>query len=237
MKHAWLVPILLLLLPMALSAQSAVPAGTVIPLSLDTGLKSGKIKSGKVVRAEVMQDIPRTTIRRRAQLLGHVVSVTPTRLELRFGTLVTKHENIPLTTSLRAMASMMEVEFAQIPGGGADRGLPPDERTTTQIGGEQDYRGGGPVARGTTIVGEPTPFGVLGKLSSKPPCPADSAENDQAQALWLFSTDACGLFGFNHLAIQHSGRTNPVGTIVLIFKSGKLNIRSGSGLLLRVEGP
>lgn len=236
MRYAWLL--LLILLQPALFAQNTIPAGTVLPVRLDTGLNADRIASGKVVRAEVMQNIPGTTIHKGAHVLGHVLSVTPRRLELRFDTLVTKNGRIPVTTNLRALASSLEVEEAQIPEGGADRAMPSAlDPTTRQIGGEQVFRGGGPVARGTTPVGEPTPNGVIGTLSDNPPCRGAVAGNDRPQAFWLFSTDACGLYGFDDLTIEHFGRTDPVGIIVLTSKTGKLNIRSESGFLLRVQGP
>ena len=233
MKHTWLLFSFLLLQP-ALYAQTALPAGTVLPVRLSTGLNAKKITVGKVIRAQVMQDIPGTTIRMGAHVTGRVISVSPTRLELRFDTLVTKQTRILLTTNLRALASMLEVNEAQIPEDGSPRGLPSVlEYTTTQIGGEQVYRGAWIVARGITHVGEPTAYGALGKLNSNPPCRG----NDTAQALWLFSTDACGGYGFNDLTIEHFGRTDPVGTIVLASKTEKINIRAGSGFLLRVNGP
>lgn len=230
MKHTWL---LFLLFHPLLFAQNAIPAGTVLPVRLSTGLNAGKIKAGKIIRTEVMQDIPGTTIRRGAHINGHVVSVTPTRLELRFDMLKTRQTQIPITTSLRALASMLEVDTAQIPQEGSARGLPSFwDLTTSQIGGEQVYRSAGVVSRGVTRVAEPTAYGALGKLNSSPPCRG----NETAQALWLFSTDACGAYGFNDLMIEHSGRTDPVGTIVLASKTEKINIRAGSGFLLRVNG-
>ncbi len=234
MKFAWLL--LALLLPPALPAQNTIPAGTILPLRLETTLKTGRIKAGQAIRAEVMQDIPGTRIHRRARVLGHVVSAAPGRLELRFDTLVANGRHIPLKTNLRALASMTEVEIAQTPEGGPDRATPPPFWTTEQIGGEQVYRGGGPVARGLTLVGKPTPYGVLGQLNSSPPCRAEIAGNSAPQALWLFSTDACGLYGFNNLKIGHAGRTEPAGSILLLSKGSKIDLRSGSGLLLRVQG-
>jgi hypothetical protein len=225
-----------LLLSSMLLAQSIVPAGTVLPLQLATGLKAGKIKPGQEIRAQIMQNIPGTQIHRGSRVLGHVLNVTPTRLEFRFDTLLANGQRISLITDLRALASMVEVGEAQDPNSGPDRGISPVDYTTSQIGGEQVYRAGGPVARGVTTVGEPTPYGVLGKLNSNPPCRAAIAGNDHPQALWLFSTDACGVYGYSGLVIEHAGRTNPVGNIALVAKSGKLNIMSGSGVLLRVQG-
>jgi hypothetical protein len=235
MKYAWLF--LIILLPPAPLAQNAIPSGTVLPVRLDTGLNADRIQAGKLIRAEVMQNIPGTTIHKGAHMIGHVVTVSPTRLELRFDTLETKQARIPLRTHLRALASPLEVQEAQVPENGADRALPSAlDQTTRQIGGEQVYRDGGVVARGITTVGKPTPDGALGKLTSNPPCSVPESENQTPQALWLFSTDACGLYGFDDLTIAHFGRTDPVGTIVLTAKTGKLNIRTGSGFLLRVEG-
>lgn len=234
MKYASILSILLL--TPSLLAQSAIPTGTVLPLQLATGLNAGKIKPGQEIRARIMQNIPGTDIHTGARVLGHVLDATPSRLELRFDTLVVKGQRIQVTTNLRALASMLEVEEAQEPESGPDRATPPADSTTSQIGGEQVYRRAGPVARGITTVGEPTPYGVLGKLNSNAPCRGAIAGNDHPQALWLFSTDACGVYGFSGLSIEHAGRTNPVGNIVLASKAGKLNIMSGSGLLLRVQG-
>lgn len=227
---------LLLLLASSLAAQNVIPAGTILPLQLDTGLNAAKAKAGQEIRASVMQNIPGTPVHRGAHVVGHVVSVMPSRIEVRFDTLLVRDQRIPLTTNLRALASMVEVEQAQDPEAGPDRGTPPAWYTTRQIGGEQVYRGGGPVARGITAVGEPVPYGVLDRLNPNPPCRAAIANNDAPQALWLFSSDACGLYGYDNLAIDHAGRTEPVGTIRLSAKTGKLKIRSGSGLLLRVQG-
>lgn len=235
MKNACLV-FTLLLLPALLPAQDAIPAGTVLPLQLETGLNAGRVKAGQAIRAKVMQDVPGTRIRRGAKVLGHVISVSPTRLELRFDTISMGKKTVPVRSNLRALASMMAVEEAQLPEGGPDRALPPEDWTTTQVGGEQVYRGGGPVADGLLTVGKPVAYGVVGQVRSNPPCRAAIADNSRPQALWIFSTNACGVFGFSDLAIEHFGRTAPQGMIALVSKSGKLNIRSGSGLLLRVQG-
>jgi len=228
--------VLALLFSSALLAQTGIPAGTVLPLMLDTGLNAAKIRPGKTIRSRVMQNIPETPIHRGAHVLGRVLSVTPSHIEIRFDTLLDHGRRVPLTTNLRALASMLDVEEAQIPEGGADRALRPQDRNHIQIGGDVVYPDGGPVARGLDIVGQPTQYGVLDRPQAHSPCRGFVAGNQNPQALWLFSSNACGLYGFDNLTIDHAGRTDPVGTISLSAQSGKLNIRSGSGLLLRVRG-
>ena len=243
MRYAWLL--FVLWFPVEGTAQNALPPGTVIPVRLDTGLNARKSKVGEEVKARVMQDVPGTPIRAGAHVLGHLVAVTPAaggeeaRIALRFDTVEAKKQRIAVSTDLRALASLMAVEDAQIPETGPDRGTSQNAWTTEQIGGDVVYRGGGPVARGLEVVGTPVlPDGVLGKMRSDPgsPCRAEVDHNGQPQALWLFATDACGVYGYPEVKIAHAGRTDPVGEIVLVSTQGNLAIQSGSGWLLRVGG-
>lgn len=132
---------------------------------------------------------------------------------------------------------MMAVEQAQLPETGPDRGTSENAWTTDQIGGEVVYRGGGPVANGLRSVGEPTANGVLVHVSAKPgtECRGEIEGNHQLQAFWVFSSDACGTYDLPNLAILHAGRDAPVGEITLGSDKGDLNVRSGSGMLLRVN--
>lgn len=232
-----------LLLPLAALAQSKLSPGTVLPVSLDSSLNSRKTHSGQTIRGTIMQNIPGTSIHRGAKVLGRVVQVTilqngKAAVELRFDTLETRRRHIPLQVDLRALASFLEVEEAQVPEDMADRGTTPETATTQQIGGEQVYRGGGPVTSGLTIVGQPVPNGVLALPRVQPgkPCRGIVADNHQPQALWLFSSDACGVYGYSQLRIAHSGRTRPAGDILLVSEKRPLQLRSGTGLLLRVLG-
>ncbi|HKN17140.1 MAG TPA: hypothetical protein VJX47_09370 [Candidatus Sulfotelmatobacter sp.] len=236
--------ITLILFATQLSAQSSIPAGTILPVQLNSSLNSRKLSTGQVITARVMQDVPLPSgskIRAGAKVIGHVTAVklaNGAQVSLRFDTLVAGHHQIPVTTDLRALASMMAVEEAQIPAFGPDRGTSEDAWTTEQIGGEVVYRGGGPVANGLQFVGKPAPNGVLVQVSSKPgsECRGDIGGDDRMQALWVFSSDACGAYGFANVAITHAGRTNPRGEIILTADHGDLNVRGGSGMLLRVIG-
>jgi hypothetical protein len=80
---------------------------------------------------------------------------------------------------------------------------------------------------------------VIGRVRANPDrnCRGAIDGNDRPQALWLFSADACGVYGYRHLKIEHAGRTNPIGEITLSAERGEINIRGGSAMLLRVNSP
>src|SRR5580704_7766400 len=244
MKHILWVN--LIMLAADLFAQSTIPAGTILPVTLNSALNSRKVKTGHVVTARVMQDVPLSPgsiIHAGAKVAGRVIDVQPAngassaQISFRFDTLTVSRQTIPITTNLRALASMMAVQEAQLPESGPDRGTSQNAWTTDQIGGEVVYRGGGPVADGLRTVGEPTYGGVLVHVSAKPgtPCRGDIEGNDRLQALWVFSSDACGVYDFADLKIVHAGRSNPVGEITLASDKGEVNVRAGSGMLLRVN--
>jgi hypothetical protein len=195
-----------------------------------------------MITARVEQDVPLpngSTIHAGAKVIGHVLDVkrrNGASVSIRFDTVEISKGQMSITTNLRAVASMTAVEDAQIPATGPDRGSPEDVWNTEQIGGEVVYRGGGPVAKGLLTVGEPAPNGVLARVSAKPGtlCRGDEG-NGRLQALWLFSSDACGAYGFSDLEISHSGRTGLVGVITLASRHENVNVRAGSGMLLRVD--
>jgi hypothetical protein len=223
--------------------QATVPQGAILPVRLDSSLNS-KTKSGQKITATLMQDVPlprQQKLHRGAKLEGHVTRVgagsngAARQISFRFDQIVENRRPTAVQTSLRAIASMMEVNDAQVPSTGPDRGTGPNAYTTEQIGGDIVYRGGGSVKEGSLSVGKPTPDGVLGFTSSAgPACSGEPNENHRLQALWVFSAGACGSFGFPGLKIAHAGRTDPLGEITLARERGTLNIRSGSGMLLRL---
>jgi hypothetical protein len=242
MRFAWILAAILAF-PLALTADDALPAGTILPVCLERSVNASKAHQGMEIRAKVMQDIPGTSIRRGAEAIGHVVKVNSSsagqaNLVITFDAVKSHGRRIPLKADLRALASFVEVEQAQVPEDMASRGLNEQTWTTEQIGGDQVYRGGGPVEEGSRAVGQPTPYGVLDSplTQAGEPCRGVMDDANQPQAFWLFSADACGVYGYSHLRIAHSGRTEPVGTIDLVSDRRKLILYGGSGMLLRVQG-
>jgi len=128
--------------------QDLIPPGTIIPIRLNSSF-SLKTKPGSTLTARVMQDVPLSTsakIRAGTKVIGRVTNVTiPTngangRVSFVFDKLMISKRTIPITTDLRAMASFVEVEEAQIPQSGSDRGTPETAWTTVLVGGDINYR-------------------------------------------------------------------------------------------------
>jgi hypothetical protein len=228
-----------------LLAQDKIPVGTILPVQLNSSLRSNKARAGEQISARVMQDVllpAGRKIHSGAKVIGHVVSARPPddgtggEISLRFDTVEIGKHHIVTTTNLRALATMMDVSEAQIPETGPDRGTSENTWTTDQIGGEVVYRGG-VVAQGSDIVGKSVlGSGVLVHVAAKPglKCRDEVDGNDQLQALWVFSSDACGLYDLPDLTLVHAGRTHPVGQITLRSNKGNVRIRGGSGMLLRI---
>ena len=235
-----------LLLGATCLGQESIPTGTILPVQLNSSLRSDKLRPGEAIKGRVMQDVPLengSKIHAGAKADGKVASVKPatstSRAEVafRFDTLTEGKKRTPIATNLRAMANMMNVEEAQIPATGPDRGSPEYFWTTEQIGGETSYHGGGPVTHGSEVVGKSVANGVLVRVSSvaESGCRSEGSNSNRDQASWVFSSDACGLYGFPDLKIVHSGRKDPVGEIRIRSTKGDVNVRSGSGILLRVD--
>jgi hypothetical protein len=85
------------------------------------------------------------------------------------------------------------------------------------------------------VIGKSVNGSVLVQVSAKEGADCRGSDNNNPQALWVFSGDACGAYGIEHLKIEHAGRTDPKGSIVLASESLKLKLNSGDALLLRID--
>jgi hypothetical protein len=227
-------------------SELTILAGTVIPVQVGA-LSSEKDKPGRRIRARVMQDVPLARggkIRAGATVIGHVAELPPSfagkaaSLALVFDSIEQNGASLHVITHLRAIASVLEVQMAQIPPIGAGESEVYDWLTTRQVGGDVVYGTGGDVTNAAGVqVGRAVNHGVLVEVTAKPgtKCQGAAEGNNRPQAFWVFSSDACGVYGFSHLSISHAGRTDPVGEIVLTSDKGPLKLRAGSGLLLRVQ--
>ena len=223
-----------------------IPPGTILPVRLNHALSSKSASSGQAISARIMQDVPlpnHEKIPEGATVSGTVVSVTnaapraSARISLRFDTLQFHHHSVPIVTNLRAIAGFMEVQAAQTPETSLGFGTPYAWATTRQIGGDEVYGVAGPVAdESSNYVGKSVAGGgVLVHVSAHPNsnCRGPLDDNGSLQALWVFSSDACGVYGIDGLAIAHAGRTSPTGEIVLTSNHGDVLLRSATAMLLR----
>jgi hypothetical protein len=227
----------------------SIPSGTILPLRLDTTLSSSKSRPGQAIKARIMQDVPLpdgNKLREGSKVMGHVVSVTNTQgarpaISVQFDELISSHETVKLTTDLRAIASLGEVMDAETPKAGEGEGDVWNWRDRTQIGGDVVYGVGGPVTteNAEDVVGTGLDSGVLSDVRAKSgtKCRGKMGENQNRQALWVFSSDSCGAYGLPHLMIAHAGRSNPEGVIILGSYGREVVVSRGAAMLLRVAGP
>jgi hypothetical protein len=228
-------------------ASVAIPVGTILPVSLDSVVRSDKSRTGTAITATLMQDIPLgqgAALRKGARVTGHVLkAIQPgkgsdeARVSFRFDQVRSGNRVIPITTNLRALASATAVSATQVPKTGGD-GESPSSWTLVQIGGDQiSYGQGGPVVMGSEAVGTYTSQGVLAYLSQDlgTECRSTIDSNTRPQAFWVFSVHACGAYGFGDVKILHSGRTEPVGEVTLTSSGKAVKVGRSSAMLLRVD--
>jgi hypothetical protein len=225
-----------------------IPLGTVLPVRLNHGFSSKNAKVGQPITGRIMQDVPLPNdgkIPAGAKVLGTIVSVqrpgtgSSARISFHFDKLEIHHRSICIVTNLRALAGFMEVQAAQTPEFSPGFGTPYSWVTTRQIGGDEVYGVGGPVTdQWSNTVGKGVYDGVLVHLRTQPGTNCRGALDpvDRLQALWVFSSDACGVYGMAGITIVHAGRTEPKGEIILAAEHRDVIVSGSSGMLLRVIG-
>ena len=171
------------LLGITLGAATAqeIPAGTVLPIMLNNSLNAARSKPGQAITGKIMQDVvlPNATIPKGSRMTGRVITTSPatatspSRLVVKFDQIVVKGRHIPVTTHLRALASMNEVFEAKMPTNSLDDyGTSTSDWNTVQVGGAGVYRGNGQVVSGNEIVGQANNYGaVTAKLIAVPRLP------------------------------------------------------------------
>ena len=223
-----------------LSAQD-IPAGTALPVALNSTLDAKKDKPGEKIEARLMQDVPLPSggkIKSGSHVIGHVVEVTKpgsggSRIVVKFDQLEDGGNTIPLTVSARAIAAMESVYQAESPIDANSNNETSNQWTMQQVGGDIVNRGVGKVGSGDTIVGKWNNGGVWAKLAYVSGCPPSNVPNNE-QAMWVFSVGACGLYGFRDVKLVSAGDSAPLGQIVLESQQD-LHVGGGSGWFLIVS--
>ncbi|HYA64437.1 MAG TPA: hypothetical protein VED66_14635 [Candidatus Sulfotelmatobacter sp.] len=231
------------------SEHSPIPPGTILPVILRTTISLEKVKQGQVIYGKIAQEVPLpggSRIRKGSKVEGRVVAVLPAgngtgaKISVRFDKVYLQGKTIPITTDLRAIAGFMEVLDAGTPNQAMGEGDVSNWMTTRQIGGDSVFGVGGPVTsahNANEVVGKSLMSGgvlVQVRPNELADCRGAVNGNNAPQALWVFSSDACGTYGLLNVRIAHAGRTDPVGTITLEVQARNAKIQNGAGLLLRV---
>jgi hypothetical protein len=224
---------------------SSIPAGTMLPLRLEKTISTKDVR-GQVVEAKIAQDVPLPNgekIPMKSAVRGSILSVETdadgpgVKVTLKFDQLEDHKETLPIATYLRAFASGRAVQSAQLPHSGADMGTPGGWADTVQIGGDIRFGDGGVVRdRAKEKVGKGVVGGVLVHVRANPAlgCEGPANGNDYPQALWVFSSDACGAYDLKGVKIARSGKGSPVGEITLHFEKEDMKVEAGAGMLVWV---
>ena len=229
----------------AQSSSASLPVGTILPVQLNKTLSLAEAQAGQEIDGEIMQDVPlpdREKIRSKSRVSGMIVSVTQAtasagaQVSLRFDKIDNHGEIISVVTRLRALASNQAVSSAQAPLNSANSGSPSYWANTVLIGGDVRYGDGGEVVnRQKQKVGKGVSGGVLVHIQAQPGSGCDGPINgdDSLQALWVFSSDACGVYGLPGVTVPHDGKTAPVGVITISFAGSETKLDVSAGMLLR----
>jgi len=232
--------IIALLLPVVPSDK--IPVGTVIPVMLSSRLNAAKDKPDASIEGKIMQEITLPSgikIREGARIQGHTVSVgrekSGSSIIVKFTAIQNEDQIIPVTTGVLAVASMATVSDAQRPVGGNSDIDPDTQWVTRQVGGDIVKRGWGQVFSSAGVTGKWVGgSSVVIKLTPNEAAGCSQGPGyDREQAVWIFSSAACGTYGFGNLKIANPGIGSPVGEITLA-STRNIDIRSGSGWLLIV---
>ena len=224
---------------------AVIPAGTILPVRLNSSVSSWRTRPGQIITARIMQDVPLANggkIREGSKVIGHVVNVSSPananteQISLQFDKLISSGQTIPIRTNLRAVAGFVAVMEAGVPTDGPVS-IP---IASTQVGGDFAYTSGGDVTtRNGAVVGKSVNDGVLvqARADSRQgrDCRSVVDDNKSPQAMWVFSSDSCRTYGLSNIRVAHAGKTEPVGVIVLTSEKGQLKLPSDAGMLLRVD--
>ena len=172
-------------------------------------------------------------------MIGQVVHVTQpgssgSSMVVKFDALEEEGRTTALTTRLLAVASTASVRDAQLPITANSDTDPVSQWGTRQVGGDVVRRGQGRVGSRDGVSGSWVGgSSVVIKLTPNPKAGCSEGPGyDREQAVWIFSSAACGVYGLN-VKIAGAGTTPPLGEIEITSRRN-VDIGEGSAWLLMV---
>jgi hypothetical protein len=224
-----------------LAQGSLLPAGTAIPVLFSHTLDARKLHVGQTIEARTMQLVfagPTAILPKGTRIYGTVVGASysgknqPSSLDLQFNRLSLHGTSERVCLAVRAVASLDQVYQARNPVTTMDAN---PSLGTTLVGGDHIQLGSDKVFTpgGKDQVGIQTHDGVFSRL--EPPLPGSPSSSlacggvSTLQSVAVFSSRACGLYGFPGIvAVQHGT------TLSLSSDRDPVTIHSGSAALLQV---
>jgi hypothetical protein len=206
------------------------PLGATLPVVLGASLKAQNLAEGQIVTARLFQRVPlsdRTYLPSNVEIVGHIVSSSPSSLSILFTELQWKGQTVPIHVRLVAAASSHNVFKTTLPVGGTDRGTSnPADWTTRQVGGDEVYLSAGS-GRVYDRYSQPVGYADLNGVYADP-----ASVGQLPRAMGPFSTTAIGLHGLPGFSLVSPGDANT--PITFGVSKPKWQIASGGALLLEV---
>lgn len=208
----------------------APPPGATLPIAMVKTVKPAHLVVGQPITARFIQRVPVTTnsyLPANVEVLGHVVSCSPSSLSILFTQLRWKGQTVPIHLQLVSAASPYNVIQAGMPLGATDRGTSsPADWTTRQVGGDEVYRFAG-AGKVYDRYSQPVGYADLHGVYQGP-----SSSGEPPRAMGPFSTTATGLHGLTGFSIVSPGDAGV--PITFGVSKPKWQIAGGTALLLRV---
>jgi hypothetical protein len=208
----------------------APPPGATLPVAMVKGVSPLHMAAGRLVTARFIQRVPvskSSYLSNKVEVVGHVVSSSPTSISILFTQLRWKSQTVPVHLRLVCAAGPHNVFESSLPVGATDRGTSnPAEWTTRQVGGDQVYRSAGS-GKVYNQYSEPVGYADLQGVYQNP-----SSSEEPPHAMGPFSTTATGLHGLQGFSLVSAGKAGD--PIIFGMSEPHREIASGTALLLQV---
>jgi hypothetical protein len=219
--------------------------GTALPIRFTHTVMARTARTGDALTARTLQVVmngPVDSVPKGARVLGHVVQVSyggknlDSLLTIEFDKIVYDHASHPICASARAIANSLDAYQATM----ETTSLETDPTLgTTLVGGDHIRPGDNQViAPDGDDVGISNHFGIFSRLEPGDPHRGSALHAcggiPTLQSVAIFSSRACGLYGFPGMTMLSTGNGDPRGQIQLQSHRSGVEIPSGSAALLQI---
>lgn len=225
------------------TADTSLPSPTTLPIVFTSSVSAKNSHPGDAFAAKTTQAVllpDGEILPKGARIVGHVEAANPftydttpyarqkaSVLSIHFDSIEVKHQNLPLSVTVRAMADPITSQEARTP---VNHDIDASG-ATTQIGGDQRYPWNAPVTNEDgDVVAYSRRGGVYAHLIAGGACDGSDVE----VSVGIYSASACGLYGFDRTAAEQVGSPAHPSTLTLVSTHGSPKIWKSSTALLEV---